>query len=345
MSPFLAALIWATTVVVATWNLMTRLEKKIGNRRKTAATIMSLAMAVIVLVPLGVAVSALIEQGGELVERSKHLDQIKVPPPPAWIAKLPARGPEVAADWQRASAEGLQTLAPKIQPFMKQARAWLIGAVGSVGMFIVHLILTLVLAGLLYARGEMAVRGLTLFARRLAGQRGEDVIVLAGKAIKSVALGIIVTALVQTVLAGAGLWIAGVPFVGILTAAVLVLCVAQIGPLIPLLSGVAWLYYKDQNTAATILLVWSLIVGTLDNVMRPLLIKRGANLPFILILAGVLGGLLGFGVMGLFIGPVVLAVTYTLLKSWVMEPLSVEQDWPAPTRTYRTDAEQFPTEI
>ncbi|MFS4457755.1 AI-2E family transporter YdiK [Bdellovibrio sp. HCB2-146] len=349
LSPFLAALIWATTVVVATWNLMTRLEKKIGNRRKTAATIMSLAIAAIILIPLGLAVGAIFDSGAELVEKSKNLEQYKVPPPPTWVAKLPVRGAELSADWQRASSEGLQTLAPKIQPFMKKARAWVIAGVGSVGMFVVHLILTLVLAGLLYARGEMVVRGITMFARRLAGQRGEDAVLLAGKAIKSVALGIIVTALVQTVLAGAGLWLAGVPFLGILTAAVLILCVAQLGPLIPLLAGVAWLYYKGENTTASILLVWSLFVGTFDNVLRPILIKRGANLPFILILAGVIGGLLGFGVMGLFIGPVILAVTYTLLKAWVTEPSEAEEaDWPAPTPSYRTDRtmeEQYPTEM
>jgi predicted PurR-regulated permease PerM len=105
----------------------------------------------------------------------------------------------------------------------------------------------------------------------------------------------------------------------LLTAVCFILCIAQLGPILVLVPAVAWLYWKGDPVWATVLLVWTLVVGTLDNVLRPLLIKRGANLPLLLIFAGVIGGLISFGMIGLFVGPVVLAVTYRLLEAWIAD--------------------------
>jgi predicted PurR-regulated permease PerM len=132
-----------------------------------------------------------------------------------------------------------------------------------------------------------------------------------------VALGVIVTALVQALLAGLGLAVAGIPFAGLLTALIVLLTIAQLGPLPVLGPAVVWLYWKDDLVWATALLVWTLVVGSIDNVLRPFLIRKGANLPLPLIFIGVLGGLISFGIIGIFVGPVVLAVTYTLLVDWV----------------------------
>jgi len=142
-------------------------------------------------------------------------------------------------------------------------------------------------------------------------------VVLAGQAIRGVALGVVVTALVQSILGGIGLAIVGVPFAGVLTAIMFALCIAQLGPIIVLLGATAWAFYSLGAGWATFLLVWSIVVGTMDNFLRPVLIKRGADLPLLLIFAGVIGGLIAFGVVGIFVGPVVLAVAYTLLDSWI----------------------------
>jgi predicted PurR-regulated permease PerM len=151
----------------------------------------------------------------------------------------------------------------------------------------------------------------------LAGERGEQAVVLASQAIRGVALGVVVTALVQSVLGGIGLAIAGVPLAPVLTALMFMLCIAQLGPILVLAPAVAWMYWSGDNAWATFLLVWTLIVGSLDNFLRPFLIKKGADLPLLLILAGVIGGLIAFGLVGIFIGPVVLAVGYTLIDAWV----------------------------
>jgi predicted PurR-regulated permease PerM len=130
-----------------------------------------------------------------------------------------------------------------------------------------------------------------------------------------------VTAIVQTTLGGVGLAIAGVPFAGFLSALMLMLCIAQIGPALVLFPAVGWMYWSGDTVWATFLLVLSLVVVTLDNFLRPFLIKQGADLPLLLIFAGVIGGMFGFGLIGIFIGPVVLAVTYTLLEAWIADAL------------------------
>jgi predicted PurR-regulated permease PerM len=142
---------------------------------------------------------------------------------------------------------------------------------------------------------------------------------LAAQAVRGVALGVIVTALVQSLLAGLGLWISGVPRPGLLLAVAFVLGVAQLGPLLVLLPAVIWLYWSGSIGWAIALLVWTVLVTPLDNFLRPVLIRRGVDLPLLLIIAGVIGGLVGFGVVGLFVGPVILAVTSTLLESWVRD--------------------------
>jgi predicted PurR-regulated permease PerM len=173
------------------------------------------------------------------------------------------------------------------------------------------------LVGILYARGDTAAGGLLAFGRRLGGEPAERAIVLAGQAIRGVALGVVVTALVQALLAGIGLWICGVPHAGVLTAFAFILGIAQIGPMPVMAASAAWLYWTGETGWAITLLIWSAPLMMLDNVLRPVLIRRGVQLPLLLVVAGVIGGLIGFGVVGLFIGPVVLAVTYTLVKEWV----------------------------
>ena len=173
----------------------------------------------------------------------------------------------------------------------------------------------------MYSGGETAASGVRRFGRRLAGPRGEDSVLLAGKAIRSVALGVGVTAVVQTLLGAIGLAVAGVPFASVLSAVMLMLCIAQLGPALVLFPAVGWMYLTGENSWGTFLLVWSIFVSTLDNILRPMLIKKGADLPLLLIFAGVIGGLIGFGLIGIFVGPVVLAVTYTLLESWIEDDL------------------------
>jgi predicted PurR-regulated permease PerM len=177
----------------------------------------------------------------------------------------------------------------------------------------------LLFSALLYWRGEQVALGVRHFATRLASARGDAAMLLAAQAVRAVALGVVVTALVQSVLGGIGLALAGVPYATLFTVLMLLTCLMQLGPLLVLVPAIVWLYWSGDTTWGTVLLVWSCVVGTMDNVIRPILIRMGADLPLILILSGVIGGLIAFGMIGLFIGPVLLAVSWRLFSAWVQE--------------------------
>ena len=214
----------------------------------------------------------------------------------------------------------------KLAPHAGAMVKWTTSKFGSIGLLFVQFLLTVIIAAVMYAGGESAAAAVKRFGRRLAGPRGENIVVLAGQAIRGVALGVGVTALVQSALGGIGLAIVGIPFAGLLTAMMLMLCIAQLGPALVLIPAVIWVYWSGDTGWGTFLLVWSVIVVALDNFLRPVLIKLGADLPLLLILAGVIGGLFAFGLVGIFVGPVVLAVAYTLLGEWISDEDELASD-------------------
>ena len=320
--PFLPAFIWAVTIVASTWPLLIGLQRRLWGKRWLATTVMVVGMLVIVVAPLSAAIGTLIGHASDISDKVHSFGQRSLPMPPDWLTRIPMIGQRASDEWQALAAAGPGGLVARIQPYAVKAASWGFSKLGSVGLLVVHLALTLIISGILFMQGERAARALIRIARRLGGDRGEESVRLAGMSIRAVALGIVVTAVTQSLLGGLGLWLTGVPLSGFLTALMLVLCIAQIGPFPVLLSSVAWLYWQDSPTLATLLLVLSVFIGMLDNVMRPMLIRRGADLPMTLILAGVLGGMLTFGIVGLFVGPVILAVTYTLLTAWINEGLN-----------------------
>ncbi len=319
LQPFLPALIWSTLIVVATWPLMRAAQQRLWGKRGLAAIVMTIVLLLVVIVPFALAVLTIVEHSDNIAERLKTLAQASLPAPPGWVEQVPLVGPKLAADWRAIAALGAEELHASVTPYAKDAGRWILGKAGGVAAFFLHLFLTLIISALLYYRGEAAANGVRAFARRLAGPRGEQSVTLAGQAIRAVALGVVVTAILQAVLGGIGLAVAGVPLAGFLTALMFVLAVAQIGVVPVLALAVAWLFWSGDPVWGMVLLVWTVIVGTLDNILRPLLIRSGADLPLVLIFAGVIGGLLAFGIVGLFVGPVVLAVAYTQLSAWVSE--------------------------
>jgi predicted PurR-regulated permease PerM len=317
--PFLGALIWAATIAVATWPLMVLVQQKTGGRRAVAVAVMIVLMLLVFIVPLSVAMSALLRAAGRSPSLVQDFMVRGLGEPPSWIATVPVVGARATARWHELAAGGPQALTDFLKPYALGAATWALSVTGGIGRLIVQFLLILVITGIFYAQGETAARGALAFGRRIGDERGERTIRLAGQAIRSVALGVIVTALVQSILGGAGLWITTVPHAGLLTAIMFVLGVAQIGPLLVLIPAIAWLYWSGSSGWGTGLLIWTLPVAALDNVLRPILIRRGVQLPMLLIIGGVIGGLISFGVLGLFIGPVILAATYTLAREWVSE--------------------------
>lgn len=321
LRPFLAAGVWAAMIVVATWPPFVALEARLGGRRAPAIALMTLAMLLLLVLPLWLAVDTIFAHAGQLTVIVNQLASNGLPPLPAWLAGLPLVGERLAGLWQQLASGGADGLVAQVSPYAADTGKWVLAQVGGLGGMLVQFFLVVTLAAIMYAGGEDAARLVRRFGRRLAGARGENSVILAAQAIRGVALGVGVTALVQTVLGGLGLALAGVPLAALLSALMLMLCIAQVGPLPVLLPAAGWLFWMGDTGWAVFLVVWSVIVGSLDNFLRPALIRRGADLPLLLIFAGVIGGMLGFGLVGIFVGPVVLAVTWTLLQAWIADAL------------------------
>lgn len=317
LRPFLAAFIWAAMIVVATWPIMRRVQQLLGDSRGLAVMIMCLALLAVLIVPLTIAIEAVLSSRGSMAALAAQLADAQVPPPPDWLGSLPLVGQPVTEAWKRVAASDVADLVAQVQPYARAVAAWFAHQAGSLALVIVQFLMVVVLAAILYAGGERWAGWVRRFGRRLADEQGERMTVLAGQAIRGVALGVVVTAVVQSILGGVGLAIVGVPFTPVLTAIMFMLCIAQLGPILVLLGATVWVFLNVGTGWGTFMLVWSIVVGTMDNFLRPVLIRRGADLPLLLIFTGVVGGLVAFGIIGIFVGPVVLAVAYTLLDNWV----------------------------
>ncbi len=317
--PFAGPAIWATMIVVATWPLSQQVQRRLWDKRWLSVTVMGLALLLLFVVPLTLAIGTIVGNADRIAGFARLATTYRLPDsPPAWVATLPVLGSSLVRLWEQATALGVADILPKLSPYAGNLTTWFVAEVGNVGVLAFQFLVTLGVALLLYATGEDAAALVRRFAVRLAGERGAGVVELAAGAIRGVALGVGVTAVVQALMAGAGLWLAGMPFAGLLTALMFMLCIAQVGPLPVLVPAALWVLFGQGDTGWGIfLLVWSAIVGTIDNFIRPVLIRLGADLPLLLIFVGVIGGLFAFGLVGIFVGPVVLAVAWTLLEAWL----------------------------
>jgi predicted PurR-regulated permease PerM len=317
LQPFIGAFIWAVMIVIPTWATMLGVQKGLGGRRWAAVTVMSLILLLLLLVPLFAAIGTVLANLDDIGGWAKRAKDFQLPPPPTWLAGLPLVGAKAVELWQEIAVDGFASVASSATPYAGAVARWLVARIGGLGTLFLQFLLTVVACAVLYAQGEDAARYALRFGSRLAGKQGENAIVLSAQAIRGVALGVVVTALIQALIAAIGLFIAGVPFAALLAALVFLLSVAQLGGALVLAIPVVWLYWSDQSGWGTFMLVILIITATIDNFIRPILIKRGADLPLLLIFIGVIGGLIGFGLIGIFVGPVVLAVCYTLLRAWL----------------------------
>lgn len=321
LKPFLSALIWAAMIVVATWPLMLKVQAALWGKRALAVSVMSVSILLMLVLPLSLAITTIVENADKIVGWAKWLAESRVPPPPEWVATLPVVGAKLQLFWLSYMASGLEDIAPKLIPHAEGITKWFATQAGDLSLLFMQFVLIVLLAAFLYSTGDGAAVWIKRFGLRLGGERGEGAVVLVGQAIHGVALGVVLTALLQSVVGGIGLAIVGIPMAALLTALIFLMCIAQIGAGLVMFAAVAWLFWTGEMGWGTFLLIWSIVVTTMDNFIRPFLIKQGADLPIVLIFAGVIGGLLGFGLVGIFVGPVVLAVSFTLLDAWVKADL------------------------
>ncbi len=315
LTPFLNAIFLAVTLCVSTWSLFRKAEKGLGRRPTAAALLMTLATAALLVLPLLALGANLADDSARLAAAVRStIDQGL--PPPVWLGRVPVVGHEAEQVWLQASEQG-KGLGPALAPYVGPLREWALRQGATLLSGTLQVVFAIVLAFFLYRDGAYVERRLEWAMSRLGGWRARHVLKAAGSTIKSVVNGVLGTALIQGILLGFSFWLAGVPGAVVLGAVGVVLTLVPMGLLLLWLPAGLWLMSNSHTGWAIFVMAWNgLFVGSLDNVLRPYLISRGIRMPMVLIFLGVLGGLLTFGIIGVFLGPVLLAVAHTLFQDW-----------------------------
>lgn len=317
LAPFMTALFWAAVLAFASWPVMRMLTRALNGNVSLAAGLLTSAWVLIVagpLVWLGFNIADNIRASTELI---KDLRVTGLPEAPAWLIGLPMVGERLDEIWQTIDQQGA-ALFVTIKPYMGQVGNWLLARSASIGAGILELALSLVLVFFFYRDGPR----LALFAKdlveRLIKDRADYYIDLVAGTVRRVVNGVIGTAAAQAVVALFGFLVAGVPGALLLAAMTFMLSLIPMGPPLVWVPAVAWLFWQQEYGMAIFLLLWGfLVISSVDNFLKPYLISRGGNLPLVVVLMGVFGGLFAFGFMGLFLGPTLLAVAYSLVSDWI----------------------------
>ncbi len=315
--PFAVAGVWGIIIAIAVHPLYQRLCNWLRGRSKLAAALTALLLLLLLLVPT-VMLSRTAYEGTAMVAERLRQGSLVVPPPPAAVAGWPLVGEPLTKFWTLAS-ENLSEALRQVAPQAKAASRWLLGMAAGAGFALLQFILAIAIAGVLLAHHEGGHHLAGAVARRLAGRRGEEFADLAGATVRSVTRGILGVAIIQSLLAGLGFLVAGVPGAGLWALLCLILAVLQIGPGLVLIGVIAYVFATASTATAVIFLVWNVFVGLIDNVLKPLLLGRGVNVPMVVIFLGAIGGFLSMGIIGLFVGSIVLVLGYTILLTWLGE--------------------------
>ncbi|WP_084251792.1 AI-2E family transporter [Bradyrhizobium sp. AT1] len=321
--PFVTILVWAVVLAVAFNPAFVLLARILGGRTKLAAVILTVINLAIVIGPaawLGIgAVDGIRDFAGELAA-----GDLAIPSPPATIKTWPLIGTQLYDFWDQASTN-LRSVLQRIVPYLKPFAGTLLGVAGDAGVGTVKFLFSVAVAGVLFPYAPQLVTAGRGVLSRIVPEQSEHFLDLAGATIRAVSQGVIGIAVIQALLAGIGFKLAGIPIAGLLAFLVLLLSVVQIGAAIIMLPVIIWIWTDKDLTTALLLTLFLGIVSILDNILKPLVMGRGLTTPTLVILIGVIGGTLGHGIVGLFIGPIILSVAWELTVAWIRTDRSVPQ--------------------
>jgi predicted PurR-regulated permease PerM len=328
--PFVSALLWAVVLSFSCWPLYHRLVRLLRGRHTLAALLMALAMICVILLPFVIVGATLADNVKELSTATRRWMDAGPPGPPAWLVKLPGVGEQAAKYWQDLAADSAK-LIEAAKPLIEPVSGWLLKVGLALGRGVLELALSILIAFFLLRDGGAVAERLSAAVERIAGERGRHLLEVAGNTVRGVVYGILGTALVQAVMAGIGLLIAGVPGAALLALLTFFLSVVPVGPPLVWLPATLWLFHQGSTGWGVFMLIWGVGVSSVDNFVKPWIISQGSAMPFLLIFFGVVGGALAFGFIGVFIGPTLLAVGYRLVSEWASghRPMATG-DAPAP---------------
>jgi len=316
MTPFFSALLWGAILAYASWPLMRLLTRWTGGRESLAAALLTACWMLLVALPLVWLGFNLADHIRDATAFVRDVQVEGLPEAPAWMAGIPLVGPRLVGIWDTIDQQGAALIA-SIKPYLGQVGNWLLARSAQIGSGMLELTLSLVFVFFFYRDGPRVAAFVLRLLERLIGLRAGYYLDLVAATVQRVVNGVIGTAAAQAVLALIGFLIAGVPGALVLGIVTFLLSLVPMGPPLVWIPAVAWLGWKGEYGYAIFLGVWgTFIISGVDNVLKPYLISRGGNLPLVIVLLGVFGGLLTFGFIGLFIGPTLLAVAYSLLLDW-----------------------------
>jgi predicted PurR-regulated permease PerM len=316
LSPFIAMVAWGLTIAIAGYPAYCRLQKLLGGRGGLAAVLFTVLLLAVLILPIVMLSQSLVE-GSQAVAASLQNGTLTVPPPPPNIATWPIIGRPVSDLWGLASTN-LSAALGRFAPQLKGAASTLVSAAAAVGVGVLQFFISIVVAGLLLGNSSQGAKASRKLAIRLFGNRAEEFETLAGATVRSVTTGILGVAVIQTVLASLGFLVVRLPGAGLWALMFLIAAVLQLGgpALVPF---VIYVFATASTAKAVAFLIWCVVVALMDNVLKPLLLGRGLPVPILVVFLGAMGGFLAMGIIGLFVGPIILSVGYKLFLAWLDE--------------------------
>jgi predicted PurR-regulated permease PerM len=314
LRPFIPLIMWGIIIAIASYPTFLKLERLLGGRRVLSAVLWTLLLLAALIVPMVLLGQSLIEGVRPIVTRIRD-GSLVLPPPPAGVKDWPLIGAPLARFWSAASSNLGETLL-KFAPQIKSALPGILAASASFGSTLLQFLLSILLSGVLLANAQAAYNVTRSLAIRLFGNDGPEYQKLVGTTVRSVTFGVLGVALIQTAFAAVGFFVVGLPGASIWSLMFLAAAVVQIG-MVVLVPAIIYGFAVASTTKAVIFLLWCAIVGVMDNVLKPILLGRGAAVPIVVVFLGVLGGFLSMGIVGLFVGAIVLSVGYKLFLAWI----------------------------
>jgi predicted PurR-regulated permease PerM len=316
IQPFITALVWAAILCVTSWPLFSRLRKRFHRHDWLAAPLMLLLITVVLFAPFVIVGATIADNADAVAAWARDVLSQGPPEPPEWIAEFPLVGERLAAYWMGMAHDTPRMLA-ELRQYIEPARRIAVASGVTVAGALFQLALSILIAFFFFRDGDEIIGRLRAGIARIAGEHGGRLAKVAVDTVRGVVLGILGTALVQGILAGIGFWIAGIKAAPLLGFATFLLSPVPVGPPLVWVPAGLWLINNGDTGWGIFVLLWGLlVVSTIDNIIKPLIISHGSDLPFVLVLLGVLGGVVAFGFIGVFLGPVLLAVGYGLLQEW-----------------------------
>ncbi len=315
LSPFINLALWSIILAVALYPAHAKLAAQLGDRQKLSATIIVAVFLFVLVFPVTVMTESTVASARNLSSQLQT-GELSIPPPRDKVASWPVIGETVYEVWSEA-AENIEDTLNQFEPQIRQAGEWLLKAIGGAAGGILTIIVSIILSGFFLISAERGYAVARKIMTLLLGGRGAELTDLSIATIRSVAKGVLGVALIQTALAAIGLFAGGVPYAGILLVIFLLVAIVQIPTTIIILPLIVWMYSASSPLVATIFAIYMILVGLSDNVLKPMLLGRGVKIPALVILLGAIGGMIYAGVIGLFLGAVILALAYELILVWI----------------------------